>query len=113
MGIGTISIPSAYKLAVDGKIIAEEFKVQDSGSWPDHVFQADYDLMPLPEVERYISEHQHLPDVPSAEEVATDGLSLGETQALLLQKIEELTLYVIDLKKENQALTARVAELEK
>lgn len=111
-GIGTTSIPSGYKLAVDGKIIAEEFKVQDSGSWPDHVFQADYNLMPLPDVERYIAEHQHLPDVPSAEEVAADGLSLGETRALLLQKIEELTLYVIDLKKGNEALKTRVADLE-
>ena len=87
--------------------------MQDSGSWPDHVFQAGYDLMPLPEVERYIAEHQHLPDVPSAEEVAADGQSLGKTQALLLQKIEELTLYMIDLKKENEALKARMNRLAK
>ncbi len=113
VGIGTISIPSGYKLAVDGKIICEEVKVKDSGSWPDHVLEAGYDLMPLAEVEDYIAEHQHLPDVPSAKEVAADGLSLGETQALLLQKIEELTLYVIDLKKENEALKERFAEIER
>ena len=112
VGIGITSTPSGYKLAVDGKIIAEEVKVKDSGSWPDHVFQAGYDLMPLPEVERYIAEHQHLPGVPSAEEVAADGQSLGETQALLLQKIEELTLYVIDLKKENEGLKERMRALE-
>ena len=113
VGIGTTTFASGYLLSVDGKVIAEEFKVQDSGSWPDHVFQAGYDLMPLPEVERYIAEHQHLPDVPSAEEVAADGLSLGKTQALLLQKIEELTLYMIDLKKENEALKARMNRLAK
>jgi len=67
--------------------------------------------MPLAEVESYITEHQHLPDVPSAEEVAADGLSLGETQALLLQKIEELTLYVIDLKKENEVLKTKFEQL--
>ncbi|MFC1480633.1 hypothetical protein ACFL6E_00075 [Candidatus Neomarinimicrobiota bacterium] len=71
----------------------------------------DYDLMPLPDVERYIAEHQHLPDVPSAEEVAANGLSLGASQAMLLQKIEELTLYMIDLKNENQELKTKFEQL--
>ncbi len=112
VSIGTTSLPYGYKPAVDGKIICEEVKVKDSGSWPDFVFLAGYDLMPLPDVERYIAEHQHLPGVPSAEEVAADGQSLGETQALLLQKIEELTLYVIEMDRENQVLKTRVANLE-
>ncbi len=81
--------------------------------WTGGVFADTYRLMPLPDLECYIAEQQHLPDVPSAEEVAADGLSLGQTQALLLQKIEELTLYVIDLKKENEALKARMDRLEK
>ena len=109
VGIGTTT-PSE-KLAVNGTITAKEVKVTSIG-WPDHVFHAGYDLMPLPVVERYIAEHQHLPGVPSAEEVAVEGLSLGETQALLLQKIEELTLYVIDLKNENEVLKERVGALD-
>lgn len=101
VGIGTTN-PGSYKLAVKGNIRAEEVVVETG--WSDFVFEANYDLMPLPEVEQYIAEHQRLPDVPSAEEVAADGLSPGESQALLLQKVEELTLYVIELDKENKAL---------
>lgn len=110
LGIGTTT-PGSYKLAVVGKIRAYEVVVETG--WSDFVFDDDYRLKPLQEVETFIQAHKHLPDVPSAEEVAADGLSLGETQALLLQKIEELTLYVIDLKKENQALKARMDRLEK
>jgi len=113
VGIGTSSIPSGYKLAVDGKIIVEEVKVKDSGSWPDHIFKAGYHLKPLNEVEQYIQAHKHLPDIPSEKEVAENGVSLGDMQARLLLKVEELTLYMIELDKENQALKERVAELER
>ena len=109
VGMGTTN-PGSYKLAVSGKIRAKEVVVETG--WSDFVFEEDYYLMPLPEVERYIAEYQHLPDVPSAEEVAANGLALGESQALLLQKVEELTLYMIDLDKENQALNRRIASLE-
>jgi len=112
IGIGTITIPTGYKLAVDGKIIVEEVKVEMS-PWPDHVFAADYDLMPLSGVDAYIQANGHLPEVPSADEVAANGLSLGASQALLLKKIEELTLYMIEMQRENEALRERVEELEK
>ncbi len=112
VGIGTTTVPSGYKLAVDGKIIAEEVKVEMSGDWPDNVFRSDYNLKPLDEVEAYIKANRHLSDMPSAAEVAENGVSLGDMQARLLQKVEELTLYVIDLKKENEALKGRVRELE-
>ena len=110
VGIGTAN-PGTYKLAVVGKIRAFEVVVETG--WSDFVFADDYPLMPLPEVEAYIQAHKHLPDIPSEKEVAENGVSLGQTQALLLQKVEELTLYMIDLKKENEALKARVAELER
>ena len=112
VGIGTTTVPTGYKLAVDGKIIAEEVHIDMSGAWPDDVFREDYNLMPLAEVAAYIASNGHLPEVPSAEEVAVNGLSLGATQALLLKKIEELTLYMIQVQKENEALREWVRKIE-
>ena len=110
VGIGTAAPQS--KLAVDGKIIAEEVQVEMSGNWPDDVFAADYNLMPLSALAAYIAANGHLPEVPSAEDVAADGLSLGASQALLLKKIEELTLHMIEMQKVNELLIKRVATLE-
>ena len=109
VGIGTTN-PGSYKLAVNGSVHAKEVVVETG--WSDFVFEDDYRLPPLAEVEQHIKTHKHLPDIPSAEEVAANGVSVGEMQARLLQKIEELTLYVIELKKENEALKQRVNELE-
>ncbi len=99
VGIGTV--PSGYKMAVDGKLITEEVKVQLSGNWPDYVFAEDYNLPSLKEIQRHIEEKGHLPNIPSAKEVEANGFALGEMNRLLLEKIEELTLHVIELKKEN------------
>ena len=71
----------------------------EATKWPDFVFDKDYKLRTLQEVENHINEHKHLPDIPSEKEVKENGLSLGEMQAKLLQKIEELTLYTIELNK--------------
>lgn len=97
MQIGTEPTPEGFLLSVDGKLIAEEVHVQnkDSSAWPDYVFAEDYQLRSLQELEEYIRENQHLPEVPSAEEVAAEGIGLSEMQQKLLQKVEELTLYVI------------------
>ena len=108
VGIGT-TYPQA-KLAVNGKIRAKEVVVETG--WSDHVFADGYRLRPLAEVEAYVKEHNHLPDIPSAAEVEDDGVALGEMQARLLQKVEELTLYVIALQKENDSLKTRVVHLE-
>lgn len=78
---------------------------------PDYVFEEDYQLMPLPELERFIRQNKHLPDVPSAAELS-GKINLGEMQMTLLQKIEELTLHVIDLHRENQELRALVQGLD-
>jgi len=69
-------------------------------NWPDYVFKPHYNLRSLSEVEQYIKTHQHLPDVPSEKEVKANGIDVGETQAILLRKIEELTLYMIKQEKE-------------
>lgn len=112
VGIGTTGIASGVKLQVGGKVKCQEVEVAVT-PWPDHVFQADYNLMPLNEVEAFISANKHLPGVPSEAEVASNGVNVGQMNATLLQKIEELTLYMIDLKKENDALKVRVNNLEK
>jgi hypothetical protein len=111
VGIGTSTPASSYKLSVNGKIRAKEVVVETN--WSDFVFAEDYKLMPLDELEKSIKQNRHLPGIPSEKEVAENGVSLGEMQAKLLQKIEELTLYVIELKKENDLLRQRMSRLEK
>lgn len=95
VGIGTSQIPAGYKLAVNGKIICEEVKVKLSSNWPDYVFKHDYKLMPLSELKKFINDKNHLPDIPSADEVEMEGNSIGDMQSKLLLKIEELTLYLV------------------
>jgi hypothetical protein len=97
VGIGTVS-PSS-KLAVDGTIKAKEVKV-DLNGWSDFVFEDEYNLQPLSEIETFIKENKHLPDIPSEAEVKENGISVGEMNAKLLMKIEELTLHMIEMKKE-------------
>lgn len=110
VGIGTTDT-KGYKLAVAGKVIAEEVKVELQTNWPDYVFEENYDLPSLEETENYIKENGHLQNIPSAEEVAEEGISLGEMNASMLRKIEELWLHVIDLKKENDLLKVEVKTL--
>ena len=96
VGIGTDNIPSIYKLAVDGKVVAEEIRVKNSSSWPDYVFTPEYNLMPLQELEQNIQQNGHLPGIPNAKEVETNGFDLGDMNRRLLEKVEELTLYLIE-----------------
>lgn len=92
IGIGT-STPQS-KLAVNGEVYAKRVRVTLAG-WPDYVFHRNYNLPSLAQLEKYIQQHAHLPEVPTAAEVERDGLELGSNQALLLKKIEELTLHLI------------------
>lgn len=108
VGIGTTT-PS-QKLSVNGAIRAKEVVVETVG-WADHVLKTDYALAPLSEVERHIEKHSHLPGIPSAKEVAEKGVSLGEMQAKLLAKIEELTLHQIAQEKQIKQLQGEVARL--
>nr|WP_299381506.1 fibronectin type III domain-containing protein [Allomuricauda sp.] len=118
VGIGTTNT-QGYRLAVAGNVIAEGVKVELQGNWPDFVFLKEYDLMQLAEVREYIKQNGHLPNIPSAEKVAQDGIDLGTMNAKLLQKIEELTLYLLEqeekieaLKKENDTIKGILSRLE-
>lgn len=98
VGIGTLTTDATYLLSVKGKIRAEEIRVQTG--WADFVFKPEYKLLSLSELESYIKENGHLPEIPSEQEVTENGVELGNISAKLLQKIEELTLYVIEQQKE-------------
>jgi|SRR5690606_3106622 len=118
VSIGTATRQPGYKLAVNGNIKAKEIKVETG--WSDFVFEEDYDLPTLEEVEIHIKEKGHLKDIPSAKDVAENGILLGEMDSKLLQKIEELTLYTInqekrieDLESKNQKLIKIVEKLLK
>ena len=93
IGIGAPYDP-AYKLIVNGTVKARSVKV-DPNNWPDYVFEKNYNLPPISETAQYIKDNKHLPGIPSAKEVSQTGINLGEMNALLLKKIEELTLYLI------------------
>lgn len=113
-GAGGLGLPSnfvggAYRLYVQDGIMTEKLKValRNSADWADYVFAPDYKLAPLEEVETFIKANNHLPNVPSATEMASSGLDFVSTTAKLMEKIEELTLYVIELKKEIKQLKSK------
>jgi hypothetical protein len=108
VGIGTTN-PN-YRLCVNGTVRAKEIIV-DTG-WSDFVFDKNYRLPPLGEVEQFIISNKHLPGIPTEAEVRENGVTLGGISSKLLQKIEELTLYVIDLKKENDSLKAQLGAIQ-
>ncbi|SUJ02434.1 Uncharacterised protein [Sphingobacterium spiritivorum] len=94
-----IGIPKpTERLEVNGNIRAKEIKVETT-NWPDYVFEEDYRLTPLTEIESFIKANKHLPDIPSAQQIAEDGMSVGEMNKLLLKKVEELTLHLIEKDK--------------
>lgn len=109
VGIGTV-MPDA-KLAVNGTIHTKEVKV-DLDGWSDFVFDDDYNLRTLEEIETYVDQNKHLPEIPSEAEVLENGIDVGKMNAKLLQKIEELTLYLIDQNKQNQSQQELIEELQ-
>ncbi|MBI9055992.1 MAG: hypothetical protein JEY96_19380 [Bacteroidales bacterium] len=111
VGIGTTET-GTHKLAVEGTIGAREIKVEAFPGWSDFVFNETYDLKDLEEVENFIDENKHLPDIPSEKEVLENGIELGKMDAKLLQKIEELTLYMIEQNKKTEKLINKVEILE-
>ena len=115
IGAFTTNIPSDVKLAVNGRIYTTGIKVSLPiiNAWPDYVFKKDYKLRSLEEVENYITANNHLPDVPSEAAVTTDGIDLGNMDAVLLRKVEELTLYMIQLQKDNMTMKAQLEALSK
>lgn len=111
ISVGSSNLPLGYQLSVDGKILAEEIQIKLSQSWPDYVFAEDYQLRPLSELAEYIQKNKHLPDVPAQEEVAEQGISLGTMNVKLLQKVEELTLYLLEQNKQMLVQSERIDDL--
>lgn len=112
LGIGTDNTnDDSAVLSANGRIRAREIKV-DADVWPDYVFEKNYKLLPLSQVQAYIRTYGHLPDLPAADEVVKNGVELGKGQAALLQKIEELTLYLIQQQKEMYRLRRDVKYLK-
>ncbi|WP_422008187.1 hypothetical protein [Roseivirga pacifica] len=102
---GNVTIPDGGNLTVSGEIESQKVKVTaQPGSVPDYVFAEDYGLLTIDQLAEYIKANSHLPNIPSAKEIETTGQDVGELQLKLLEKIEELTLYVIELKEEIEAL---------
>lgn len=112
LAIGHDDIPANCALAVNGNIMATEVNVLALADWPDYVFDDDYELRPLEEVQSHIDEHGTLPDVPSQQEIADNGVNLGELQTVTIKKLEELTLYVLELKQENEELRAEIEQIK-
>ncbi len=110
VGIGTTTPDS--KLTVNGNIHAKEVKVDLAVPGPDYVFKAGYDLRTLEETQNYIKEHGHLPNIPSAKEMEKNGVELGIMNMKLLEKIEELTLYILDQQKQLDKKDLKILLLE-
>ena len=104
VSIGTAFPATGYSLSVNGKIISSEVKVQLQANWPDYVFDKSYTRPSLSQLETFVTSHKHLPGIPSALEVKKEGLELGEMNRKLLEKVEELTLYMIEMNKRIDSL---------
>ena len=111
--IGSGNPATGYQLCVNGKVICTEAKVQLNSSWPDYVFSDNYKLLPLNELEKFIKENLHLPNIPRAVHIEKNGLEIGDMIKRLTEKIEELTLYIIELKKENEGIKKEINQLNK
>ena len=114
---GNVAIGSyfatGYRLSVDGKIMCEEVRVSMQDDWPDYVFNKNYSLLPIRKLEKFIETNGHLPNIPSSDEIGNSGLELGEMQRLMMEKIEELTLYIIEQQKRIDVLSSKIENSDK
>jgi hypothetical protein len=111
VGIG-VSDTKGYQLAIGGKAIAEEIVVKLQSNWPDYVFDSTYHLRPLKDVGTYLRQHKRLPEMPSAKAVVESGIEVSTITTLLVKKIEELTLYLLQERELTEQLRVRVEALE-
>ena len=110
--IGSGTPASGYMLSVNGKVISEEVRVELDATWPDYVFDEEYKLTPLHQLEKFVSTEKHLPNIPAASQVEKEGFDLGDMNRRLLEKIEELTLYIIQQEKKLNALQLQVNSIQ-
>jgi hypothetical protein len=113
IGVGTPVVPTGYKLAVNGKVIMEGAKIEVQTKWPDYVFEKDYPITDIPALKKYIEENGHLPNMPSAKTVEKNGIDVEEINVLLLQKIEEMSLYLIKMEERLKKLEQENSKLKK
>lgn len=107
VGINTTNTTNGYALAVDGGIISTKVYIKEVKQWPDYVFSSDYLLLGLEELKQYLDEKRHLPGIPSEEEILNNGYDMGEMQVLMMEKIEEMTRYILLLQDEIDQLKSK------
>jgi hypothetical protein len=113
VGIGTSTVAAGYKLSIAGKAMCEELKVQLRGNWPDYVFAKEYRLKTFDELRNFIAANNHLPNMPAATQIEKEGLEVGDMQRRMTEKIEELTLYMLQLQEQCTKLQMQVEQLNK
>ena len=112
VGINTNSTHSTYSLCIKGGVLTDKINIISPRYWPDYVFSSDYLLMPLSDLKAFVKKNHHLPDVPSEKEVMAEGIEIGDMQGILLKKVEEMTLYILQLQEQIDKLEQRINELE-
>lgn len=108
VSIGTETVANGFRVSILGKIMCEELQVKLLNTWPDYVFKNSYKLKSIYSLERFVKRNHHLPGIPTAKEMDEKGMGVGEMQRLQMEKIEELTLYIIQLKKEIDTLKKEI-----
>ena len=103
---------SSYSLCVRGGIMTDKINIKNVNHWPDYVFSSNYLLMPLSDLKFFITENHHLPEVPSESDIMAEGIEIGDMQGILLKKVEEMTLYILQLQEQIDKLEQRINELE-
>ena len=103
---------SSYSLCVRGGIMTDKINIKNVNHWPDYVFSSNYLLMPLSDLKFFITENHHLPEVPSENDIMAEGIEIGDMQGILLKKVEEMTLYILQLQEQIDKLEQRINELE-
>ena len=112
VGINTNSTHSSYSLCIKGGVLTDKINIINPRYWPDYVFSSDYLLMPLSDLKAFVKKNHHLPDVPSEKEIMAEGIEIGDMQGILLKKVEEMTLYILQLQEQIDKLEQRINELE-
>jgi hypothetical protein len=110
--VGSAVTPTGYSFSVNGKAICEELKIQASSNWPDYVFNENYSLLNLDELRHYINIHKHLPNIPKASMIEQNGIEVGDMQKRMMEKIEELTLYVLQLEEKYNLVKSELEDLK-